>query len=176
MDSRITSKTMLQILAAACIMTVAGYMAISSTSTTTTVSETVYAQSNALQAINTISQVAPQPVFEPAPAQGLVYVVQPGDTFYRIACLHNVPLGALQAVNPQVTDMNNLQAGQSLSIPTTSLGNPHHCHAVKRGEDVNAIASLYGLSVQDIISANPRKAERLENWTAEGEVIYVPRG
>ena len=44
--------------------------------------------------------------------------VQPGDTLYRIALSHGVPLSELLVANPGL-DPNNLVAGQEVVIPTT---------------------------------------------------------
>jgi lipoprotein NlpD len=56
---------------------------------------------------------------------GTTYIVQPGDTFYRIAQRHNVSVGRLMAANG-ISDPRELRVGQSLIIPgsyeSASLG------------------------------------------------------
>jgi len=46
----------------------------------------------------------------------VTYVVQPGDTMTSIAAAHNMTLAALEAANPQVTNPNQIQAGQVLNL------------------------------------------------------------
>jgi peptidoglycan DL-endopeptidase LytF len=48
---------------------------------------------------------------------GTTYVVQPGDTFFRIAQRCGVTLAALQAANPQISNINLIFPGQVLNIP-----------------------------------------------------------
>ena len=45
------------------------------------------------------------------------YVIQPGDTFYKLAKRYNTTVEAIEKANPGV-DPNNLQVGQKICIPT----------------------------------------------------------
>lgn len=47
------------------------------------------------------------------------YTVQAGDTLYKIAVRQGVSLAALEAVNPQIQDYNNIWAGQVINLPLT---------------------------------------------------------
>lgn len=172
MSNQITSRMMLQVLMATIAISIVGYFALtyaSSESVSVSVNQPVYAQN-----ISKAVQSVPQPTQTTPSYGGDIYVVQSGDTLYKIACLHNVTLGALQMANQQLQG-DLIHPGESLSIPTTSLGNPHHCHVVEQGENINMIASLHGTSVQDIVASNPRKAERIKDWVRPGEVLYIPR-
>lgn len=56
------------------------------------------------------------PANPPPPAGGATYVVQPGDTLYRIALRHGVTVAALVAAN-QIQNSNLITVGQVLVIP-----------------------------------------------------------
>jgi LysM repeat protein len=58
----------------------------------------------------------PQPVPQPVPADGIEYIVQPGDTLIGIAKRFGVDLVLLMNVN-QISDARTLRAGQRLRIP-----------------------------------------------------------
>jgi LysM repeat protein len=66
----------------------------------------------------------------PSTGGGLTYTVQKGDTLSSIASKHQVSLSALLSANPQITNMNQIVAGQvialpgSSSIPSTGGGTP----------------------------------------------------
>jgi LysM repeat protein len=49
---------------------------------------------------------------------GSIYVVEPGDTFYAIAQKYSVPMEELKAANPQIKDINKLDAGTPICIPS----------------------------------------------------------
>ena len=55
----------------------------------------------------------PPPVVQP---EGTIYVVQPGDTLFRIATDHNVPLELLAEVN-EIENVDLILVGQELKIP-----------------------------------------------------------
>lgn len=59
----------------------------------------------------------PPPTPPPPPPPGRRYVVQPGDTLSAIARRFGVPLSALLAANPQITDPNQIFPGQVITIP-----------------------------------------------------------
>lgn len=53
---------------------------------------------------------------QPAPS-GRTHMVQPNETWTRIANKHGVSKTALQIVNPQVLDINKIRVGEILNIP-----------------------------------------------------------
>ncbi|GAB6181947.1 hypothetical protein JCM14036_32660 [Desulfotomaculum defluvii] len=46
-----------------------------------------------------------------------VYIVQPGDTFSRIAQQYGISISELQQLNPQVSNINLINVGQQLTVP-----------------------------------------------------------
>lgn len=53
----------------------------------------------------------------PAPNGATTYVVKPGDSLSTIAEQFGVTLAALEAANPQITDPDLIDAGQTVNIP-----------------------------------------------------------
>ncbi len=47
---------------------------------------------------------------------GIIYVVQPGDTLYAIGKRYRVPVGVLLAANPGI-EISNLPIGYRLCVP-----------------------------------------------------------
>jgi murein DD-endopeptidase MepM/ murein hydrolase activator NlpD len=74
---------------------------------------------------------APSPTAIPAPAGDMVYIVQPGETLYRIALHYNTTAWNLAAYN-KLDNTTMIYAGQRLMIPSGS----------KHSETVPALPSL----------------------------------
>ena len=73
---------------------------------------------NALQVGQTLC-LPPSPGGGPFPCYGgSIYIVEPGDTFFSIARRRGIPLSALVAANPQITDFNRLTVGDPVCIPS----------------------------------------------------------
>ncbi|MEJ6950634.1 SPOCS domain-containing protein [Natronospora cellulosivora (SeqCode)] len=68
-----------------------------------------------LEIITDIVEVAPV-VVDDCPPSYVVYVVQPGDTLYKIARRYRTTVDALIQANPSI-DPHNLQIGQKICVP-----------------------------------------------------------
>lgn len=94
---------------------------------------------------------------------GTTYVVQPGDTLFRIALQHGVSVDAIVAAN-NLPNRSMVYAGQVLIIPTTSVvAQPaasdasaaiSGVHIVAPGETLNMIARRYGITLSALLAAN----------------------
>lgn len=96
-----------------------------------------------------IKQVPPCP-------GGTIYEIQSGDTLFLLARRFNTTLEALLVVNPGI-DPQNLQIGQQICIPVPP---PVTCpegfiYTIRAGDTFFLLAQRYGISVQDLLTANP---------------------
>ncbi len=122
------------------------------------------------------------------------YVVQPGDTLYRIAIRHGTSVAALQAAN-NISNVNLIYAGQVLTIPgggsappvATAVPPPPNpyptapppgspptigtFYVVQPGDRLYRIALQFGVTVQAIASANNIANT---NLIYAGQVLIIP--
>jgi LysM repeat protein len=90
------------------------------------------------------------------------YTIQSGDTFAAIATKLGLDLSAVVAANPGVGP-SNLQVGQTINIPTQNGGVVF---------TLNDVASVLGISMQDLQSANPGTSTTL----SINETLKAPTG
>lgn len=88
------------------------------------------------------------------------YLVQPGDTLWRIAVSHHVDLTVLLLLNPEAAGV--LKAGTLLRLPER--------HRVAKGETLWRIARSYGTDVTTLKRLNALTGDDL----AVGQVLWVP--
>ena len=99
------------------------------------------------------------PVF----AQGQEHLVQPGENLYRIALRYGVGMEAIIKAN-NLADPRRIFAGQRLIIPNfdpapevvenPTVASAPAYHTVRRGETLDTIARLYGLTREQILKSN----------------------
>lgn len=82
------------------------------------------------------------------------YRVRPGDNLTTIARRAGISISALRAANPRLNNANHVEAGQVLRIPNRLL--PGQTHRVKEGENLTLIAHRYGLTLPQLLRANPQ--------------------
>ncbi len=121
------------------------------------------------------------------------YIVQPGDTLYRIAVRYGVPLATLAAAN-RIGINDTLYIGQVLVIPQSTVPVPTlvptatltlvpvltltpsqtgtlRYHIVRHGETLLQISRKYGVPLETIIAANGlTNPDRI----AVGQVLIIP--
>lgn len=95
----------------------------------------------------TVPPVTPPP---PPPTNGQVYVVQKGDTMKKIAERFGISLDALVKMNPQVTNINLIYAGQKLNVPAGAS-----VYVVAKGDTLKIIAGKFGTTVEALLKLNP---------------------
>jgi LysM repeat protein len=85
------------------------------------------------------------------PATGsVIYVVQSGDTMKKIADRLGITLDTLVQVNPQVSNINLIFAGQRLYLPASIS-----TYTVRRGDTLQKIADRFGTSTGILLGLNP---------------------
>ena len=116
-----------------------------------------------------------EPVSCPVGFESL-YIVQPGDTMFSIAQMFGVSLAALIAANPQITDPAVLFPGDVLCVPGRE---PVSCpvgfmgrYTVQPGDTMFSIAQMFGVSLADLIAANPQITD--PDVLFPGDVLCVP--
>ncbi len=110
---------------------------------------------------------------------GTTYVVQPGDTLFRIALRHGVSVDALVAAN-NLPNRSIVYAGQVLIIPTGAVAVQPAAppatggvHIVAQGETLNMIARRYGVTLNALLAANNLPNP---NRLLVGQRLVIPSG
>jgi uncharacterized protein (TIGR02594 family) len=89
----------------------------------------------------------------------LKYTVKSGDTMTKIANAHGVTVGAMVRSNPQIDDPSLIFPGQKLNIPRPAGEDDAveftETYRVRSGDSMNSIARRRGVSLADLIAANP---------------------
>lgn len=106
------------------------------------------------------------------------YIVQWGDWLRKIAEKHNVTVEAILAANPGINP-NVIYPGQTLNIPAPGGVPPTPStpptepttYTVQRGEWLTQIARKFGLSVNQLLAANPGINP---NLLRPGQVLRIP--
>lgn len=103
------------------------------------------------------------------------HVVQTGETLSGIAAAYGLPLDAVAAHN-QITDVDVIYAGETLSIPGPAPSGPQlsGAYTVQPGETLTSIAAIRGTTVGQILAANPSIVD--PNRIYAGQSLNVPSG
>lgn len=100
------------------------------------------------------------------------YVVEKGDSLYKIASNFGITVDALKNANNLTSNLLNI--GQVLIIPGTTGGvptqEPGNTYTVKAGDTLYKIASNYGVSVDALKSTNNLSSNTLNI----GQVLAIP--
>ncbi len=135
-------------------------------------------ESQETPAVTTMEDV--QAAQQACPAGFTTYTVVAGDTLFFLARRFGTTVDALLRANPQITDPNNLMVGQTICVPavTPSPGPVPTCppgfttHTVIAGETMFMIARRFGISLRELLAANPQITD--PNTLTVGQVICVP--
>ncbi|CAM3686390.1 CAP domain-containing protein [Alicyclobacillus pomorum] len=74
-------------------------------------------------------------------AYASTYAVQPGDTLWKIAQHHGVPLGTLLRSNPSIHNPNFIWVGEKIQIPTPSTSSTHTSTSQQYAAEVAALVN-----------------------------------
>jgi len=96
------------------------------------------------------------------------YTVMPGDTMWGIANKFEIKISDLMAANPQITNSNLIFSGQIINIP----GNNASTYTVIPGDTMWRIATKYGITVNELMAANPQITN--SNLIFSGQIINIP--
>lgn len=108
-----------------------------------------------------------------------IHIVKEGDTLYFLSKKYNVSLEKIISANPEITDPNQLSIGMKVKIPsapvTTHPGESIlHQHKVVQGDSLWKLSKAWGVSLQDMIAANPQLKN--PNALMVGETVFIPSG
>lgn len=100
------------------------------------------------------------------------YSVVGGDTLTDIASRLGTSVDDLHKANPQISNPDRIFAGQTLQIPGEPAPAGEVTHIVQRGDSLSALGQRYGVSVSDLLAANPqiRNAELIH----PGDALRIP--
>ena len=118
-----------------------------------------------------------------------VYKIIRGDTLWGIARKNNVSLNALLGANPGLNKNASLRIGQEVLVPgvgtsaTEAIGSPSGpdptvvsqgstSYVVKKGDNLTRIASVHGVTIQAVRSANGLSGDTLQI----GQTLVIPGG
>jgi murein DD-endopeptidase MepM/ murein hydrolase activator NlpD len=87
------------------------------------------------------------------PAGLTIHVVQRGENLFRIALDYGITTQELADLNG-ILDVNNIQVGQRLLVPSADAATIAQTHTVQAGESLSAIAELYQVDVNMLIALN----------------------
>ena len=99
------------------------------------------------------------------PGSGNYYVVQNGDSLWKIANQYGITVNELKSLNGLTS--NNLMVGQILEVPSSS--NTSETYTVKAGDSLWKIANQFGLTVAELKNLNGLNSDNL----SIGQVLKV---
>ena len=97
------------------------------------------------------------------------YIIQPGDTLFAIAGRFGITLAELLAANPQITNPDLVFPGQRIMIPVSA---PPEVYVVRPGDTLFAIARRFGVTLEQLLAANPQITD--PDRIFPGERINIP--
>lgn len=96
------------------------------------------------------------------------YKVVSGDTLWKIAIKHGIELDELLKANQQITNSSLIYPGQVINIPSISSST----YTVVVGDTLWKIAKEYGISVDELLVANPQIKN--SSLIYAGQIINIP--
>jgi peptidoglycan endopeptidase LytE len=127
------------------------------------------------------SQPSPSPA--PSTPATTAYTIKAGDSLSLIARNHQTTITNLLALNPSITDVNRIFAGQRINVaastPVPSPSQPKppaqpaaNTYIIKSGDTLSSVANRHGVTLNNLLAANP--AIKNANRISIGQVISIP--
>ncbi|CAM3084813.1 LysM peptidoglycan-binding domain-containing protein [Paenibacillus sediminis] len=106
-----------------------------------------------------------------------IHIVKKGDTLFKLSQKYQVPLQKLIDINPQISNPDQLSIGMKVKIPSEAVAVANHYsiihkHVVKQGDTLWKLSKAWGVSLKDMINANPQLKN--PNALLDGEVVNIP--
>lgn len=104
-------------------------------------------------------------------ADYIMHTVEKGQGLYSIARIYGVTEAEIIAANPG--SENVIKAGEQLRIPKNAAGpsSGPSTYLVKAGDTLYSLSKQYGITVSELLSANPGLAE---NGLKAGQEVVIP--
>ncbi|WP_028595265.1 LysM peptidoglycan-binding domain-containing protein [Paenibacillus assamensis] len=106
-----------------------------------------------------------------------IHIIKKGETLYALSKKYGVSLDQLIALNPQLTDPNQVQVGMKIRVPSTPVSTGGyeivHKHVVKEADTLWKLAKAWGVPLQALIAANPQLKN--PNVLLIGQVVNIPK-
>lgn len=107
-----------------------------------------------------------------------IHIVKQGDSLYSISQKYGVPLQTIIEANPQISNPNVLAIGEKVKIPKAPVSVPdnsevYYKHTVKQGDTLWKLSKAWGVSLKDMVEANPQLKN--PNALMTGEVVNIPK-
>lgn len=121
--------------------------------------------------ILTIGSTIKLPVLQQSPNKNDIYIIQPGDTLYKIATQNNTTVEKLKQLNNLTT--NTLTIGNALQLPPTEIIKiPAEIkeYTIKKGDTLYKIAKDNNTTVEKLKEINNLTTNNL----SIGQIIEIP--
>ena len=114
--------------------------------------------------------------------EGGLYTVKKGDTLYSIASKYNTTVSQIKELNN--LDSDNLNIGEILKIPTSTITEEYSSYTVIPGDTLYSIANKYGITINDLLEYNNlgttllsvNQVLKIPNNSLEENTYIVKRG
>lgn len=109
------------------------------------------------------------------------YRIQRGDTLSGVASRYRIPVRIVEALNPELDDPGTIVVGQILYLGRDPFARLDPCpntpecalYVIRPGDGLSSIAFRFGLTLDDILDANPDIDDASTIFS--GQVIRLPR-
>lgn len=120
----------------------------------------------------------------------IYYTIQPKETLYSIAKKYGIDQNEIKEANPGLSE-SNFNIGTTIKIPVSRFvetivdttarkpigiagTNCREIHETGKGETINYIAKLYGISQEELIAANPEIKNKTGKKLSKGTFLCIP--